>query len=362
MFNIMFESLKIENFRSIKNLELQDLNKINIFVGENGVGKTTLLDAIFIGINPNNSELAFRTNMFRGMENVDEDFWRSYFYNLDTKNTIKINLDGKYSREIKIEPYFYTKETISLKEEHDKNKIESIAAATSEFKKLVGLKTIFSKLDKKHKTIYQAKIFQDKEGIHWKGDNSYQELLGGDYMNNNTVSSNANLFKKFAEISIANKEEAVLKILKNLEPNIQDIESHTAKGIVVKDKRFSRKASINIYGDGILRCMHLICNVLEHDAGVTLIDEIENGFHIDSREKIWNAIFNLLQQQKNRQIFATTHSYEMVESLFKIAKQQKMEKLITIHRLQKNRKDELEIIKYFGDKLKHTIEGNFEFR
>ena len=362
MFNIMFESLKIENFRSIKNLELQDLNKINIFVGENGVGKTTLLDAVFIGINPNNSELAFRTNMFRGMENVDEDFWRSYFYNLDTKNTIKIDLDGQYSRKIKIEPYFYTKETISLQKEDNKNEIELIAAAASELKKLVGLKTVFSRLDEKHKTIYQAKIFQDKKGIHWKGDNNYHELLSGSYMNNRTVSDNVNLFNKFAEISTANKEDIVLKMLQDLEPNIQDIESHTIKGIVVKDKRFSRKVSINIYGDGVLRCMHLICNVLEYDTGVTLIDEIENGLHINSREKVWNTIFNLLREKENRQIFATTHSYEIVESLFKVAKSVSKEDLISLLRIQKDQNGKTIIVKYSKKELEYALKNKDEIR
>jgi len=362
MFNAMFKSLKIKNFRGVESLELQDLNQINIFVGENGVGKTTLLDAVFIGINPNNAELAFRTNMFRGLENVDEDFWRLYFYNLDSKNIIQIDLDGQYSRKIRVGPYFYTKETISLEKEDDKNKIRSVATAESGLKKLVGLRTAFGRWGEEHKTMYQAKIFQDEKGIHWKGDNDYQELLNGNYMNNRTVSDNVNLFRKFAEISTANKEGIVLKMLQDLEPNIQDIESHTIKGIVIKDKRFSRKVSINIYGDGILRCMHLICNVLEYDSGITLIDEIENGLHINSREKVWGTIFNLLQQKENRQIFATTHSYEIVKSLFRVAKKVNKENLISLLRLQKDRNEKMIVVKYSEEELEYALQNKDEIR
>ncbi|MFH1048778.1 MAG: AAA family ATPase [Patescibacteria group bacterium] len=359
----MFKSLKIKNFRGVENLELQDLNQINIFVGENGVGKTTLLDAVFIGINPNNAELAFRTNMFRGLGNViDEDFWRSYFYNLDSKNIIQIELDGQYNRKIKISPNFYTQETISLNKEDEKNKIGSMATAMSELKRLVGLDINFSKINEKQEIKYQAKIFQDNKGIHWDGDKSYQELLSGNYMNNRTVSENVNLFSKFAEISTANKEGIVLKMLQSLEPNIQDIESHTIKGIVIKDKRFSRKVSINIYGDGVLRCMHLICNVLEHDSGVTLIDEIENGLHIKSREIVWNTIFNLLQQKENRQIFATTHSYEIVESLFKVAKNVNKEDSISLLRIQKDRNGKTIIVKYSKEELEYALQNKDEIR
>lgn len=359
----MFKSLKIKNFRGVENLELQDLNQINIFVGENGVGKTTLLDAIFIGINPNNAELAFRTNMFRGLGNViDEDFWRSYFYNLDSKNIIQIELDGQYNRKIKISPNFYTQETISLKKEDEENKIESGTTAMSELKRIVGLDISFGRINEKQNIGYQAKIFQDKSGIHWDGDKSYEELLSGNYMNNRTVSENVNLFSKFGEISNAKKAGIVLEMLQKLEPNIQNIESHITKGIVVDDKRFARKASINIYGDGVLRCMHLICNVLEHDSGITLIDEIENGLHINSREKVWNTIFNLLQQKENRQIFATTHSYEIVESLFKVAKNVNKEDLISLLRIQKDKNGKMIIVKYSKEELEYALQNKDEIR
>lgn len=359
----MFKSLKIKNFRGVENLELKNLNRVNIFVGENGVGKTTLLDAMFIAINPNNAELAFRTNRFRGLGNViDEDFWRSYFYNLNPKNTIQIDIDGQYNRKIKISPNFYTQETISLEKGDDENKIRSIATAMSEFKKLVGLDINFSEIIKKQKISYQSKIFQDKEGIHRNGDKKYQELLNGNYMNNHTILNNASLFGKFAEISTANKEGIVLAMLQKLEPNIENIESHSKKGIVVKDKRFLRKVSINIYGDGILRSMHLICNVLEHDSGITLIDEIENGLHVNSREKVWNTIFNLLQEKENRQIFATTHSYEIIESLFKVAKNINKENLISLSRIQKDQNGKIIVVKYSKEELEYALQNKDEIR
>jgi len=43
----MIEELVIEKFKQIKYLELKNLSKINIFVGNNGCGKTTLLDYIY---------------------------------------------------------------------------------------------------------------------------------------------------------------------------------------------------------------------------------------------------------------------------------------------------------------------------
>ena len=93
----MFNKLKIENFRGIKNLEIKDLNKINIFVGENGIGKTTILDALYVSINPNNALLSFKTNLFRRIDDAtnNPNFWQTFFYNFSEENRIKLSLSNK---------------------------------------------------------------------------------------------------------------------------------------------------------------------------------------------------------------------------------------------------------------------------
>lgn len=42
------KSISIKNFKGLKQLELNDLNQINIIVGDNNIGKTNLLEAIYI--------------------------------------------------------------------------------------------------------------------------------------------------------------------------------------------------------------------------------------------------------------------------------------------------------------------------
>jgi AAA15 family ATPase/GTPase len=43
---MMLEQFTVENFKAFKSLELKDLGHINIFVGDNNVGKTCLLQAL----------------------------------------------------------------------------------------------------------------------------------------------------------------------------------------------------------------------------------------------------------------------------------------------------------------------------
>ncbi len=44
--NKMLESFTIENYRSFNNFKLSQLGRVNLFVGENNSGKTSILEAI----------------------------------------------------------------------------------------------------------------------------------------------------------------------------------------------------------------------------------------------------------------------------------------------------------------------------
>ncbi len=68
---MQLESITLVNFKNFAQLEIDNLSKINCFVGNNGVGKTNLLDAIYY--------LSFSKSYFNSIdsENIkyDEDFF-----------------------------------------------------------------------------------------------------------------------------------------------------------------------------------------------------------------------------------------------------------------------------------------------
>jgi predicted ATP-dependent endonuclease of OLD family len=50
--NPVIQNLQINSFRGLKRLNLSDLGWVNILVGKNNSGKTTILEAISIACNP----------------------------------------------------------------------------------------------------------------------------------------------------------------------------------------------------------------------------------------------------------------------------------------------------------------------
>jgi hypothetical protein len=97
----MIESLEIENFRGFERLSIKRLKRVNIVVGDNGTGKSALLEALYLGAG-RGPEQAVQIRPLRGLEmgpNVPHPelykaLWADLFYQFDSKREIKINLRG----------------------------------------------------------------------------------------------------------------------------------------------------------------------------------------------------------------------------------------------------------------------------
>lgn len=68
----MLKKLTLENFRSYKKNNFEFNEKINLIIGQNGVGKTNVLEAIYLLSNGK----SFRTSNFDNLINLDFDFGR----------------------------------------------------------------------------------------------------------------------------------------------------------------------------------------------------------------------------------------------------------------------------------------------
>ena len=60
------KTIHIENFRGIDSLEVLDCNRINVLIGRNNVGKSSILESIFLTTGMSNAQLPLSINMFRG--------------------------------------------------------------------------------------------------------------------------------------------------------------------------------------------------------------------------------------------------------------------------------------------------------
>ena len=87
---VMLKSIKIKNLRAISELEIDNLAQVNLLVGENNCGKTTILEALFFLIGATNPHLLLKANALRGLPFVSNQLWSAFFHKMNTKNPINI--------------------------------------------------------------------------------------------------------------------------------------------------------------------------------------------------------------------------------------------------------------------------------
>ena len=89
----MFTEVQIENYKSIQSLKI-NLGRVNVFIGENGCGKSNILEAIALAGAATGNKLDNEFLAPRGIRVTEPEFMRSAFEKENTTKYIEINLKG----------------------------------------------------------------------------------------------------------------------------------------------------------------------------------------------------------------------------------------------------------------------------
>ena len=99
----MVKSVEINNFRGFEHFKVDDLARVNVVVGDNAVGKTALLEAIFLSLS-GSALSAFTLKQWRGsnvalqqgsVDSVVEGIYSDLFHDPKSLNPIKMRLTGE---------------------------------------------------------------------------------------------------------------------------------------------------------------------------------------------------------------------------------------------------------------------------
>lgn len=364
----MFKEIKIENLRGIGSLEVNDFRQINLFVGENNSGKTTLLESIFLLIGPTNPELFFRINFFRGLDFIDADSWLLNFKGLK-KNT-KISISGE------LKPFEKRRLTISPDLDNspqfissNKKNVEQLSDSKSTNHEIVNglnFEYSFRKTERKvkpQKINLRVKPDSTTPGVKVqvkKGSPEYFESLRGIFLNSKSITTD--IADRFNSIQLRKEKKQIVEVLRKIEPSLEDI-TVSPEGIIYCDIGYDNYLPLNVMGDGMVRLLAIVLAITDSKNGVVLIDEIENGFYYSYQKILWETIFETAEAFKV-QIFATTHSLECIEALLSTVSKIKNKESLRLYRLErkKDRSDQYKSILYSYDKLENSLQGGWEVR
>ena len=88
----MFNNLIVENFRGIQRLDIKDMRRLVLLSGNNNVGKSSVLEALFLMMDHLSPDSFNHMNGLRGL-NIPANgvsVWEPLFYQMNPNNTIRI--------------------------------------------------------------------------------------------------------------------------------------------------------------------------------------------------------------------------------------------------------------------------------
>ena len=124
------------------------------------------------------------------------------------------------------------------------------------------------------------------------------------------------------KIALSDREKDVVEGLRIIDPQISAVSmvgSTSRKPIaIVRADNIARPIPLRSFGDGLNRLFGIILALVNARGGLLLVDEFENGLHHTVQLDVWRTIFRLAQKL-DIQVFATSHSWDAVETFQKAA-------------------------------------------
>ena len=359
----MFKNIKIKNLRAISDLEIENLGQVNLLVGQNNCGKTTVLEALFLLIGATNPALPLTANSLRGLSYFTREMWQSFFHNYDDSYPITIKggfqdykMECQDDKMLTIRCRKTTQVINSLSSSDIEEVSKTIKNGTSQPNLVInGLDLEYISSRKPSEKIKTAISEQENRIIPEGVKPSYVE---GFFMG--SYSQGTELKARFD--SIQNNEQLldeVISLLKHIDPNISDLRLNRT-GILIANIGISNLVPVNLLGGGMMKFLDVAFAMLNYRNGIVLIDEIENGLHHSVQEKLWDAIFTW-SKRLNIQVFATTHSDECIRAFSDSVDMTLFGSEAKLFRIE--RKDEkIRAVEYTQKQLNESLESKWEVR
>src|SRR5208337_387744 len=293
----MIREFTVKNFRGFQDFNLDNLAQINLISGKNNVGKSALLEALFLHFGNTNPQLAIMVNGFRGMNDMTFEFksfspnpFDSLFFNLDHTKIIELNsIDhSKKSKSVRIRL-----NPTSPRLKHDRNFSKSnvnFNLPRDEIGSDVFPVIDFEEIWHNKTTHYQLKVTPNGIKINKPMNPEFETH----FVPSRTVSpkDDAILFGKIDKSKFSQIEE-IVKILQIVDNRIKRLSviPNANEVMIHGDIGLSNSLPLPLMGEGMGKLNSLLLRFANAKNGVVLIDEIENGFHYSILKDIWKVIF-----------------------------------------------------------------------
>lgn len=292
-----FHHLIIQQYKKLNKLEVKKLSKVNIFVGGNNMGKTSILESFYLASQLNNINAFLELEKFRSRLNHINPQWLA--------NSIS------QEKPIELKGIFNT----TAFEVHIRNQ----PSESSDFDKTGYITTIIteSKVDESSFSS-ELHLFETKDAE--RRFSTSMMICPANFTS--PYRYNNDLLKKAHSFAVSEKyfDEILSFIQFYLDKNIETIdlieEANKQSRFMVTSSTLTKAIDITKYGEGLQRVFEIALLMVYSTNGIICIDEIDSAIHKSLLIKFTEFV-QRLADKFNVQVFLTTHSKECIDAFVK---------------------------------------------
>jgi AAA15 family ATPase/GTPase len=335
----MLRSLEIQNFKGIKQGKIENLAQVNILVGRNNSGKSTILDALVL------LRCAFVVKDFAGDDGLDQATRRAVYYRegsyddlwFRTNTNVSVLISAEFNRGPKVSEEWQSRggrntpvgkgvargvQEISETELPPAKEFRinpTMNYSIANYRQNQVWRNVKEHMGEAEATFVALVHMLDSNGIH-------QRLAE----------------RLWPEVVNVRRDTKVIQMLNDIyRTQIKDLTIKSSIGLQRLVASVPQTdVAVNWLGDGIRYAVNILSLGVLLQGTALLVEELETHQHPESLRKLTQALFELAKQQ-DLQLFLTTHSLELIDYAMEAAEETGLD--LKLHHLSLNKEGTLRV-------------------
>lgn len=340
----MIRELRLEYFRSFEKYELRDLARVNLLVGPNNCGKTSVLEAVHFLVLGGDPRVLVESARRRSESSTEADegvrkssryplYHQFHGHTFGLGTSLSVSSDDSFGR--------VCMEIVEADAGEPQDLFEVLASTSPP----LALR-IQSGASNNDITIPLA----EDGSVQWRAPAMRHMAIRGSrrqppptqFVTAESLQAHE-MASAWDQVEVQRRESEVIDTMRILQEDLDSIRSISgdlrrvgiSPGIVVGFRSGTLRVPIGSYGDGMRRLLALSLSLMRAEQGFLLVDEIDTGLHWTVMEQMWKLVVEAAMKS-SIQVFATTHSLDCILGLASLLKsRQDLRNAVTIQKIER---------------------------
>ena len=317
----MLRNLKLEKYRGFDDYELVDLLRVNLLVGKNNCGKTSILEALHFLVSKGDPFVLTRSASRRGEvgdagsrsrqggPSVSHFFFGHHF---GPSAGFRLSSKGHGHVSVKVRAADVEDESQLFDDDTDHFLPLVMQIEGSAFRNMPAIPVT------ENGSLFNSRLLRLRS--------PWSEMAPPPPPVQFVTPDSLDLEpmrEVWDRVLTEGRESEAIEAMTLLEKDLESIHFLTSDnsrarsgraGVLLGFRGAGRRVPLGSYGDGMRRLLALSLALIQAANGVLLIDEIDTGLHWTVMEDMWRLVIDTARKS-SVQVFATTHSQDCIRGL-----------------------------------------------